>query len=147
MGFGSSHIPQIQRERKVAVRNFRRRRELALLMAVPEKSRQTTALGFVTVHREGFRIPAAGMRDVIGATAERTFVPRVVKIEPQRGVDADGRLQTIRRLPRAIAHARDAFAVHAGRMQRHAMAVASDGEAVADRPRAFTCRRSSELST
>src|SRR6266576_4867578 len=38
------------------------------------------------------------------------------------------------RLPRAIAHARDAFAVRAGRMQRHALAVAGNGEAVADEP-------------
>jgi len=31
------------------------------------------------------------MRDVIGATAERTLIPRVVKVEPQWRVRADGR--------------------------------------------------------
>src|SRR6185436_11135158 len=36
------------------------------------------------------------------------------------------------RLPRTIADARDAFAVRAGGMQRHVMAVAGDREAVAD---------------
>ena len=76
------------------------------------------------------------MRDVISAAAERTLVPGVVKIEAQRRVRRDGRLQTYRRLPRAIAHARDTFAVRAGRMQRHAMAVAGDGETVARRVRA-----------
>src|SRR5580765_1995595 len=72
------------------------------------------------------------MRNVISATAEAALIPNVVEIEPQRRVRADRRLQTIWRLPRAIAHARDAFAVRAGGMQRHAMAVARDGEAVAD---------------
>ena len=35
-------------------------------------------------------------------------------------------------MPRAITHAGHAFAVRAGRVQRHAPAVAGDGEAVAD---------------
>src|SRR5438128_7935093 len=88
----ASDIAQIQRERKVAVRILRRRREPALLMAVPEKARQAAALGFVAVHGELCRIHSAGMRDVIRASAERTFVPGVVKIEPQRRVRANRRL-------------------------------------------------------
>ena len=133
----SSDIAQIERERKIAVGNFRRRRELALLMAVPEKPREPARLGFVAVHRKFVVAAAAGMRDVISAAAERALVPSVVKIEPQRRVNADGRLQTDRRLPRAVTHAGDAFAVRAGRMQRHAMAVAGDGEAVADEAARF----------
>src|SRR6266550_9544408 len=107
----ASDIAQIQREREVAVRILRRRCEPALLMAVPEKARQAAALGFVAVHGEPCRIHSAGMRDVIRASAERTFVPSVVEVEPQRGVRTDRRLQAMRRLPRAIAHAGDAFAV------------------------------------
>src|SRR5208282_1712517 len=71
------------------------------------------------------------MRDVISAAAQRTLVPGVVKIEPQRRVNPDRGLQTNRRLPRTVAHARHTFAVCAGGMQRHAMAVDGDGKAVA----------------
>src|SRR5471030_1276258 len=127
-----SDITQIERERKVAVWNFRRRREFSLLMAVPEKSGKPPRLGFVAVHGKRVVAASARMRDVIRAAAERTLVPGVVKIEAQRRVGFDCRLQTNRRLPRAIAHAGDAFAVHAGRMQRHAMAVDRDRETVAD---------------
>src|SRR5450755_1221149 len=38
----------------------------------------------------------------------------------------DSRMQTIRRLPGAIAHARDKLAVRTGGMQRHTMAIAGD---------------------
>src|ERR1019366_917365 len=100
-------------------------------MAVSEKSRQPARLGFIRVNRERVITATARMRDVVGAAAERALVPCVVKIEAQRRVRFDGRLQTDRRLPRAVAPARTAFAVRAGRMQRHTMAVAGDRETVA----------------
>src|SRR5471030_3324943 len=101
-------------------------------MAVTEKSGEPPRLGFVAVHGKRVVAASAGMRDVIGAAAERTLVPSIIKIEAQWRVRFDCRLQTDRRLPRAIAHARDAFAICAGRMQRHAMTVDRDGEALAN---------------
>src|SRR6202142_4799641 len=109
----ASDIAQIEREREVAVRNFRRRREPALLVAMPEKPCQPPALSLIAVHRERVMAESARVRDVIGATPERTLVPGVVKVKPQRRVRRNRRLQAIRRLPRAITHARDAFPVRA----------------------------------
>ena len=90
-------------------------------MAVTESARQAAALRLVAVHGERVITASARMRDVISAAPERTAVPRIVEINPQRSMRTDGGLQTHRRLPRAIAHARDAFAVGAGGVQRHAI--------------------------
>ena len=72
------------------------------------------------------------MRDVIGAAAQAAFVPSVVEVEHQRRVDADGGLEAIRRLPRAIADASDGFAIGPGRMQRNAAAIHRKGKPISD---------------
>src|SRR5688572_17569658 len=95
-----------------------------------EEARKPAAFGLVAVHRKGIIAASSGMRDVIGAAAERTMIPSVIKIKTQRRVRGDRGLQTCGRLPGAIAHARDTLAVCAGGMQRDAMAVAGDGKAV-----------------
>jgi hypothetical protein len=50
-------------------------------LAVPEKARQAAAFGFVAVHGKRVVAASARMRDVIGAAAERTLVPGVIKIK------------------------------------------------------------------
>ena len=59
-------------------------------------------------------------------------VPGVDDVEHQRRVHADRRVQRRRRLPGAVAHARDVLAGRAGRVQRHAPAVAGDHVARVD---------------
>src|SRR5260370_7097293 len=95
-------IAQIQREWKVAIHRRRWNLHFARRMDVAEKTRETAALGFVAVHGKRVIAAPAGMRDVIRAAAERTLIPGVVKIEPQRRVGADGRFQTHSRLPGPI---------------------------------------------
>ncbi len=75
---------------------------------------------------------ASRVCDVVAAAAERTPVPCVVEIEAQRRVRGYRRLQTLRGLPGAKAHARHALAVRPGRMERHAVAGAGDHEALSD---------------
>ena len=84
--FGRSHIAQIQCEWKFRIFNRRRNFKFSLRVAVPEKARQPAALGLVAVHRKRVVAASARMRDVISAAAERTLVPSVVKIKPQRRV-------------------------------------------------------------
>src|SRR6185369_12913195 len=84
----ASDIAQIQRKRKVAVRNFRRQREFALLMAVAEKSGEPPRFRLIAVYWKSLVVSPARMRNVIGATAQAALIPSVVKIEPQRRVRA-----------------------------------------------------------
>src|SRR6185503_2811926 len=107
----------VEREGEVLIHLLRRRGELALRRAMGEKAGETAAFGFVAVVRESLMAQTPGMRDVILAAAERAFVPGVVEVEHERGVDADGRLEAVRRLPRAVADAGHAFAVRAGGME------------------------------
>ena len=113
-----------------------------------EEAREPPALRFVGVDRERLEAAAAGMRDVVGAAAERAPVPGVDEIEHQRRVNGDRRVQAARRLPRAIAHAGDELAVRAR----------SDAAARAGRCRrrraarrscrvTLTCSRSTDEST
>ena len=62
---------------------------------------------------------------VIGAAANRAAVPGVDEIENERRVDADGRMQTFGRLPRAETDAGDELACRSCRMQRDGLAIAS----------------------
>src|SRR5882724_1068961 len=132
-----SHFAQIQCEWEFRIFDWRRDFKLSLRVAVTKKSGEPPRFGFVAVHGKRVVTASARMRDVISAAAERAFVPSVVKIKAQRRVRFDRGLQTHWRLPRAITHAGDAFAVRAGRVQRHAMTVASDGETVADKSARF----------
>src|SRR5207247_1862184 len=82
--------------------------------------------GFVRVDRKCAVVAPAGVRDLIGASAQGTTVPTVHDVEDQRGVDADGRLQTLRRLPGAKANARHVLGFGAGGMQRHGAPIAGN---------------------
>src|SRR5579859_1547895 len=134
MNRNSSFQPQIEGEGEIAIHRLLRRDEFALLMALREETRQPPALGFIRVDRKGDIIPPAGMRDVISAAAERALVPEVIKVEHQRGVRADGRVEAFRRLPGAVPDTGDIFAVGSRGMQRHAAPIASDGKTAVNQP-------------
>ena len=66
-------------------------------------------------------------------------------VEDQRRMHRNRRMQAARRLPGAIAHAANKFALRAGGLQRQAAAVAGDAHnARRIRPRTRTCIRSTE---
>ncbi len=88
------------------------------------EAREPPALGLVRVDGEGLEAPAAGMRDVIRAAAKRPLVPRIDEIECERRVNADGRVQAARRVPRPIANAGDELADGPRWMQGNRAAVA-----------------------
>src|SRR5205809_2501367 len=106
-----SHRAQIQRERKVAIHSLRWRCELLLRRAMRGESREPATLGFVGIDGEGGIAASTRVRDMILAAAQRAGVPGVVEVKNQRGVDADGGLKTVGRLPGAITNAGNAFAV------------------------------------
>src|SRR5579884_4510141 len=99
-----------------------------------EEAPQPPAFGFVSVHRQFRVIHTARMRDMILAAADGALVPSVHKIECERRVNADVRMQTFRRLPGAKTDSRDVLALRAGRMQRHCPAIAGELMARASHP-------------
>ncbi len=116
---------QVQRQREVGARRRRRRHEShAGRVAEGTEARELAALGLVGVDRHRRPVAAAGARDEILAAAERPSGPRVVNVKGQRRIHANGRVQRLRRLPRAVADARDELARRAGRVHRHEAAVA-----------------------
>src|SRR5688572_4285225 len=68
----------------------------------------------------------AGMRDVITATRYGTARPTVVKVECQRRIHWNRRMQAGRGLPCAVAHSAHELAGAASRHERYARAVAAD---------------------
>ena len=74
---------------------------------------------------------------MVGTAAQRAMVPGIDDIEHQRLVDADRRMQTIGRLPSPVADAGDVLTHRAGRVQRHAAAVAGDDVAAVGHSRDF----------
>src|SRR6185295_11403951 len=99
----ASGISQVEREREIHVLIRRRWREFSLGRAVREEAPEAARFGFVTVHRESVVAAAAGMSDMVLASAERTLVPSVIQIKHQRRVRGNCGLQAIGRLPGAIA--------------------------------------------
>src|SRR5882672_5847041 len=116
----------------VAIRCNCCRAEFSLRCAMNEETRQAAALRLIRIYRISGVTAAAWMSHMINASPEAAMIPRVIEIERQRRVHADGRVQAIGGLPGAIPDAGHAFAVHAGRMQRNAMAVDSYCEPIAD---------------
>src|ERR1700733_8836997 len=90
-------------------------------------------LGLVGVDRDALEIATARMSDMIGAAADRALAPGVVEIEHQRRIHRKRRMHPARRLPGAIANARDIFALPAGRPERHDAAVDDEAVALASR--------------
>ena len=111
--------------------------DLALGVAVGEEAVEAAGLGFVGVDGEGVVAAAAGVDDVVAATADGAFVPAVDDVDGEGGVDADGGVQAVGWLPGAVADTGDVFADGAGGMKGDGAAVAGDGVAVADEALGF----------
>src|SRR5690242_16476834 len=97
-------------------------------MAKLKEPRRAAGLGLVGVDRKGIVTPSARMRHVIRAAADRAGLPKIDKIEHQRRVDGDRRMQARGRMPGTIAHRRHKLTDAARWMQRQSAAVAGDGE-------------------
>ena len=119
---------QVERERELA--GCRSRRASAARPACGRARRTAPArraLGLVGVHREVVVAAAARMGDVVRAAAERALGPRVDDVEDQRRVHGDGRMQAATAAARrGSARRRTNSPSRAGRLQRHAPAVAGD---------------------
>src|SRR5262249_51995321 len=72
----------------------------------------------VSVDGKGGVIASARMSYVIGAATNAAIVPGINDVENQRRVEADGWVQTARRVPGPIADACDILTIHSCRMQR-----------------------------
>ena len=95
-------------------------------MTVGRKTRKASALGLIGVDRECRWVLPSGIGDIVCAAGYRFGVPFVVEIEDERGLNADGGMETGRGLPCAIADARNVFADGSGRMQGHRNSVTED---------------------
>src|SRR5260370_23615867 len=95
-------------------------------MSHPEKARQTAALRLERIDRKSFVTQTARVSDVILTAALGAIHPRVEKIEGQRRMHTDARVQCGRRLPCPVAHRADELAHLPGGLQRHRTAVAGD---------------------
>src|SRR4051794_39307883 len=63
---------------------------------------------------------------MISAATDGTGVPTIDNVEDERGVNADGGVQTLRRLPGAESNASDVFAMNTRGVKREGASVASD---------------------
>src|SRR5260370_8311323 len=107
-------------------------------MSHPEKARQTAALRLERIDRKSFVTQTARVSDVILTAALGAIHPRVEKIEGQRRMHTDARVQCGRRLPCPVAHRADELAHLPGGLQRHLTAVAGDRKPIRREPRPFT---------
>src|SRR5258705_4243044 len=108
---------QVQCIRELAAPRRMRWHETAGGVAEREEAPPPPALRLVAVHRERVVAPSARMRHVVAAAAERAVHPGVDDVERQRRVDGNGGVQRGRRLPGAVAHARDELAAPARQVQ------------------------------
>ena len=123
---------EVEREGKVSAGFFRFYIHRTGGMAVIPESRQASGLGLAGVDREHGVTASAGMDHMVGATPDRPPFPGIYDIKNQRRVDRDRWMESRRRLPGTIAHARGIFPGYAGRIERNLAPVASDQMACAD---------------
>src|SRR5262249_40872041 len=110
-----------------------RRVDLAGRVAVILKPGEASRFRLVRIDRLCFIITTARMRHVIDAAAQRPAVPGVYKIEGERGMDGNGRVQAGGGRPGLEGAARDRLA-RAGRgRHRQPAAVASDDVSALDK--------------
>src|SRR5262245_30694613 len=72
---------QIECGRRRGVERWRGNRHWPWRVTVRPEARVAARFGLVRVHRKGIVVASAGMRDVIGAAAQRTARPGVDEIE------------------------------------------------------------------
>jgi len=93
-----------------------------------EEACHAAAFGFKGVDGECLKTAAAGVGDMIGASGDGALIPGIDDVENQRRVNADGRMQAVRRLPGAVTEAGDEFAVAAGGVEGNGDTI--DGDCV-----------------
>ena len=103
-------------------------------MSDGEEAGTAARLGLIGVDRHAVVVAAPRMGHVIGASADRAAAPRIVDIEGEGRMHADGGVQRVRCLPGAIAYARDVFAGRARGAQRQLPAIAGDDVALVVQP-------------
>src|SRR5262249_32676444 len=94
-------------------------------MAVILEPRQPPRLRFVGIDRKSLVTTATWVGHMIGTAAQRTAIPQVQKVECQRRMWRDRRMQSGRRLPRFETDTGDGLAKRAGRVHGKLAAVAS----------------------
>src|SRR5258708_13302239 len=118
--------PKVEREREIRVAFLGAQLEAARSVAHAHEAGETAAFRLVGVDGEGLGVEAARVRHVVLAAAQRAVYPGVDEIEHQRGMHADGGMQRGRRLPGAVAHARDVLSDVSGPSKRNGAAVTGD---------------------
>src|SRR5258708_36570437 len=126
--------PKVDGEREIRVAFLGAQLEAARSVADAHEAGETAAFRLVGVDGEGLGVEAARVRHVVLAAAQRAVYPGVDEIEHQRGMHADGGMQRGRRLPGAVAHARDVLSDVSGRGKRNAAPVTGDYVPVAEQP-------------
>ncbi len=101
-------------------------------MAERDEAGKAPTFGLVGVDRKTLVGEPPRVRDMVGTAPQRTLGPRVDKVEDQRRMNRDGRMEAGGRLPGAIPDTRDGFTLDAGGMQRHPAAVAHHNVAPID---------------
>ncbi len=100
--------------------------DFALGVALDRKPADPSSFGLVGIHGENVVAAPARMLDVVGASGDRPPVPSVDDVESEGGLDLDHWMQAVGRLPCAVAHTRDVFALSPGVAERDTAPVASD---------------------
>ena len=85
-----------------------------LRMAMIPETADTAALGFVGINGEGIITPAAGVRHMVGATANAAAVPAIHNIKYERRIYTNGGVQGRRWLPGAVTDAVYIYAFGSG---------------------------------
>src|SRR5687768_12513451 len=81
---------------------------------------------FLGVDRESLIIEPSGVRDMIGAAADRAIAPGVDHVEYERRVHGQGGMQPRGRGPSLKTNAGDKFSASPSRRERHKTAVTGD---------------------
>ena len=93
-------------------------------MSESKKAGYPPSLRFVGVYRKCFIGPATRMRDVIRASADRSFCSKVHNIEYQWRMYRDRRMEAPWRLPRAVPYTTNEIALRSCWLQRQPVSIA-----------------------
>jgi hypothetical protein len=72
----------------------------------PEESRESAALGLISIDRKGLIVASAGMDHMVLAAAERPAVPGIDQVEGEGGMNANGGVQARGGIPGLISNTR-----------------------------------------
>src|SRR5687768_14682724 len=127
-GSVDARAPEVESEGVVRVLSWRETREIDAPVLVSQRGKQGCSAGFCLVRVDRERLVGAPptMAYPQGRAAERALSPRVDQGEDEGGVHRDGGVKRRRQPPGPKAHAGNALAARAGRMQRDERSVAGD---------------------